>query len=110
MPKKKERIHEGPHKYQKMSIGNKGYQVYKCILPGCRHHLPTLNMALNAETLCHVCNTPTFITKEMLVRGHEVTKPVCPHCRAVKQKAREALIAIGQNVREEDESLVEELN
>ncbi len=102
MPSKKPRAHEGPHKYQKIAIGTKGYQVYKCVLPGCNHNVQ-LALALNLETLCHICNTITIITKDMLIRGKEVLKPLCLDCRATRLRVREQLISIGRTPPEEEE-------
>jgi len=83
------------HKYQKVAVGKKGYQVYKCVLEGCNHHLPTLSLALGRETLCHNCNLPTTFTKEMLVSGREVSKPMCLACRELRHTLRAELAGIG---------------
>jgi hypothetical protein len=95
--------HDGPHKYLKIPVGSKGYKVYKCILPGCNHNLPTLEMALGLTSLCHGCSGEVTFTKEMLVSQSEVTKPYCPSCRAERARRREALIAVGSSPRLPDD-------
>jgi len=91
----KKASHKGPHKYQKVALGKKGYMVYKCILLNCTHHMPSIEMMLGKLTLCHLCNDELSFTREMLVAGREVTKPFCPSCRVVRLRAREALMNIG---------------
>ena len=82
------------HKYERVQLGNNGYTVYKCILPGCPHFIQ-LNLALGRLTLCHGCNEEIMIDKSMIqFHGVGVKKPLCEKCKEERKKRREQLSAI----------------
>ena len=71
------KYHEGPHKYQKKKIGNKvkPYTIWKCMLPGCPHHIK-YELGENRHTVCWRCGDTTILTKLVM----DLTRPHCAKC------------------------------
>jgi len=78
------------HKYELVELGSKGYKVYKCKLPNCRHFIQK-ELAVGRLSLCNgVCNSEVIITRDMVTR--ELKVPLCDDCRE-KRKNRRALVS-----------------
>ena len=81
------------HKYERVEIGNKGWVVYRCILPECSHYLPTAQLIINRESLCHgICNGIVIYTQDDF--NQKLKRPMCASCREQRQRQKEALISI----------------
>ena len=80
------------HKYKRVDIGGKGYIIYRCMIPGCSHYLPTKELIINRETLCWDCNRITVYTQEMYNR--KIMDPLCEDCRQKRIERREELKAL----------------
>jgi len=60
------------HEYRKQKLGNKGYLIFKCTVPGCNHYVP-LNLALGRLCKCNRCG-------EAMVIGQYAKRLARPHC------------------------------
>lgn len=81
------------HKYERFYWPN-GKAYYRCMLPGCSHHLALAEMAVGRESICwgHMCNRLVTITKEDVRRL--VKYPMCERCKQERQEKREELMNI----------------
>lgn len=87
------RHHEGPHKYERVEVGTKGWVVYKCMLPGCSHYLPSAKLIVNKVSICWgICNNTAIYTQEDYEK--KLKHPMCDNCREVRRKQREELSKI----------------
>lgn len=81
--------HSGPHKYERFNVGNKGWVVYKCILPDCPHFLSSPELVIGRETICKSCDNKMIFTKQMC--ADEIKAPLCEDCKEVKRKSKELM-------------------
>lgn len=90
MPKSKTPVH---HKYERFYWPNKK-PFYKCMVPGCAHYLPMVELAIGRESICWGpgCNRLVTITKEDVQR--DLKHPMCEDCRRERQEKREELMKI----------------
>lgn len=81
------------HKYKRMSVGRKGHEIYKCMLPGCAHYLPYVELAIGRLSQCWGCNSPIELTQDM-VGNLKTIRPVCENCKELRKAQRLALAAV----------------
>jgi len=69
------------HKYKRTKLGDKGYIVFRCMVPGCNHYM---RKELFVGTLCRCwrCEEPMVINSYML----RLVKPHCAACTKKKDK------------------------
>ena len=60
------------HKLKRIALGNKGYKVYKCMLPGCSYHVRT-ELAVGVIAKCWRCAQDFIMTPG-------TAKQAKPHC------------------------------
>lgn len=80
------KTHPGPHLYERVAYGVKGYQVFRCQVPNCSHFMSPMSLVENKISQCwlhykDVCEGSVIITKDMLIPGREVKQPACESCR-----------------------------
>ncbi len=81
------------HKYERTEIGNKGWIVYRCVLPDCSHYLPSANLIIGKESLCHgICDGTVIYTQEDF--NQKLKRPMCLACREQRQKQKEAMQSV----------------
>jgi hypothetical protein len=69
-----------PHKYKRKWLGkNKDYEVYVCILPGCRHYVQA-EMLEGKEYICWRCGHAQVAT----VATRLLARPHCKDCTKTK--------------------------
>lgn len=61
------------HKYQRVKLGTKGFEVYKCMKPNCPHYLRK-ELVVGKATECWRCGQTVIMTQPM-------AKQKKPHCR-----------------------------
>ena len=84
------------HKYIKTKIGDKGYVIYKCTLPGCTHFIAE-KLALNRKNICWRCGNEHIITK--------LQKK--PHCDACTKGNNKRIIPVDQDLLKTFENLLQ---
>lgn len=77
------------HKYARKIIGNKGYKVYKCTVPGCTHYVRMI-LASGRICQCNRCGEPMVMTKYAMT----LAKPHCDDC--IKKKDSERVNKLGE--------------
>lgn len=70
------------HKYKRTKLGEKGFIVYRCMVPGCSHYKRKELMA-GQLAQCWRCGEPFVITDYKL----RLAKPHCDAC--VKRRPNE---------------------
>lgn len=63
------------HKYERVRLGDKGFQVYKCVKPNCAHYL-RMELVFGKLTICWRCGREVVMTKPMA----KMKKPHCLGC------------------------------
>ena len=84
MAEKKRKAHPGPHKYKRVKWGDKGTEVYRCLLTNCPHYLH-LQFIEGRLTLCWSCEKPCYMNKVRITK----VKPVCDECMNKRKKTDE---------------------
>lgn len=85
----KKPVHNGHHKYERVSAPS-GYEIYKCMMPGCSHYLPFLALAIGRLSHCWSCDGEVELTQEM-VNKWKTVKPRCEKCKKERKLAIQAL-------------------
>lgn len=76
---KNNKVHQGPHKYERVKWGKKETPVYRCVLPDCPHYLHP-PMMIGKVSLCWSCERAFIINKDKLRRK----RPKCDACQFKK--------------------------
>lgn len=76
--------HEGPHKYERIKLGNKGFEVFKCMLRDCAHWIRK-ELVVGRETICWRCGDALVMTKFTAT----MKKPHCKKCTRPYNKKEE---------------------
>jgi len=63
------------HKYERIKLGNKGFEVFKCMHPNCPHYIRK-ELVIGRETICWRCGEEVPMTKPMA----RMKKPHCYMC------------------------------
>lgn len=85
------KVHEGPHKYQRVTLGQKGtYEVYKCMLPDCAHYVQA-QLAVGRLSLCWGGCGNNVLLDQDAVGDRKVWRPMCDDCREERKLQRESL-------------------
>lgn len=88
------------HKYERTEVGKNGWIIYRCVLPGCTHYLPSAQLIVGKNSLCWgVCEGTTVYTQEDY--NQKLKRPMCSGCRAIRQAQREALAYVPESDMEE---------
>jgi hypothetical protein len=83
--KKKQHV----HKYERVKLGLKGYEVYKCRLTDCPHYVP-VETAVGRLCICWGnCGRAVKLTVEM-VDHDKIWRPFCDECRKLRAAAKKA--------------------
>jgi len=90
MPKK---IDHEIHKYKRMSVGRKGHEIYKCMLPNCSHYLPYVELAIGRLSACWGCGASVELTQDM-VGDLKTVRPICEDCKKLRKEQRAVLAGI----------------
>jgi len=53
------------HKYERRTLGNNGYKIYHCSLPGCSHYI-NVKLALGKLCVCNRCSEPMIMTRNAI--------------------------------------------
>ena len=69
------------HRYEKKVLGRKGYTVFACNLPDCKHYIAA-NLAEGKRTICNRCGGEMILDK----RAMRLVKPHCADCIEVRKK------------------------
>jgi|SRR5665213_641658 len=81
------------HKYERTEIGKKGHVVYRCVILGCSHFLPSQQLIINRESLCWgVCGDIVVYTQDDY--NQKLKRPMCASCRLERQKQKEVLQSV----------------
>lgn len=81
------------HRYKRVSLGTRGYKVYRCIVPGCPHYI-SVDLVENSLCECNRCGQPMVMTKAAM----QLAKPHCQDC--TKSKHKETFTDIEQFLQE----------
>jgi len=68
------------HKYKRTKLGDKGFIVYRCMVPGCSHYLRK-ELLVGSLCQCWRCEEPMVITSYML----RLARPHCVDCTKKKK-------------------------
>ena len=68
------------HRYEKRVLGKKGYTVFMCNLPDCRHYIEE-SLAKGKRTICNRCGNEMILD----ARAIKLVKPHCANCIEVKK-------------------------
>ncbi len=82
---KKKRINQVPqhvHKYQRITLGNKGYVVLKCALPKCKHYIRR-ELAVGRASICWKCGMELILT----MQNTNSKKPIHEECKRTVEAA-----------------------
>jgi hypothetical protein len=72
------------HKYLRVLLSERtGEKVFRCQLPGCRHHLPR-GLAVGQLSVCWNCLNKFPLTME----NTKLTRPICDLCRDLRAEDR----------------------
>ena len=71
------------HRYHRRKQGNRGHQIYKCVVPGCTHYIDT-KMADGRICECNRCGKPFVLDK----RACKLAKPHCLECVRTNEAAK----------------------
>jgi len=63
------------HKYERTKLGDKGYIVYRCQLPGCSHYIRR-ELVKGKLCACNICGNPMVMGKYAM----RLAKPRCDEC------------------------------
>lgn len=63
------------HKYERVKLGTKGFEVFKCVLPNCSHYIRK-ELVFGKVTKCWRCDKDIVMTKPMA----RMKKPHCRNC------------------------------
>lgn len=77
------------HRYERIIIGNSGYKVYKCTVPGCTHYV-SMALAPGRICQCNRCGEPMVMTKYAM----KLAKPHCDNC--IEKKDSDTLNKLGE--------------
>lgn len=80
------------HQYQQVALKTSKRSVFRCMLPDCSHYLPEPEFAIGRSTICNMCPLVFLLQREHL----DIKKPVCPACKELRIRRKEALQAIGR--------------
>lgn len=76
------------HKYLRIKIGNRGYQVFKCVLSGCPHSIRP-ELVIGYRAICWRCGKEITMTQWTA----QFKKPHCRECtKEREEKAQEAQV------------------
>lgn len=64
------------HQYYLAKIGKKGWQVYRCAIPGCEHFLPHIKLMRGRKSICWGCGDDFILG----VKHRRIHKPKCVNC------------------------------
>lgn len=81
------------HVYERVAIGNKGWEVYRCVLPNCTHFIQPEFVAGKTSLCFNGCGREVTISKEDVGRGRK--RFVCEVCREDRKEQLENLREIG---------------
>lgn len=89
------------HKYMLVDYGKNNRKVFKCMVPGCTHFMPHLELALGQYSQCWGgCGTDIIINQRHL----KIKKPMCELCKEARKLRQDDLVeGIGIEVREYDD-------
>ena len=68
------------HKYVRKKVGSKGFEVYKCSIPGCTHFVQSVFLP-GRKSICWRCNTVFTIDEKTAL----LKKPHCNDCTRFKK-------------------------
>ena len=63
------------HRYQRFTLKDSGKDIFRCVLPGCRHYLFE-QFALGQHSECNRCAREFVLNRENM----ELRKPHCIDC------------------------------
>jgi formylmethanofuran dehydrogenase subunit E len=78
--------YEHTHKYQRVTFGNKGNYILRCMIVDCSHFLQPA-MAVNRKSICWSCNHEFILSSLAVTRE----KPICQEC--VERRARSSQLS-----------------
>ena len=85
------------HKYERGLLGN-DHEIYKCMLPGCRHYMPNVFLVIGQLSMCWGnCGNAVMMTKQM-VNHDKVKFPMCDSCRQERKQKLQAMKEIPQEL------------
>ena len=81
------------HRYERKPLGNKGYKIFKCMVPGCTHYID-VKMGEGRICECNRCHKPFVLDR----RAMKLAKPHCLDCvekTSDDRKIEERIKALG---------------
>lgn len=79
------------HKYRRFLIGDNDHIIFRCMIPGCSHFLPTKELAIGALSQCWgECGEVVELNYLHTNPKHSAAKPLCEACKDIKRKRRQA--------------------
>jgi hypothetical protein len=70
------------HKYMRVKLGTRGFEVYKCMLTNCPHYIRR-ELVIGRLTICWRCGAEARMSQQMAT----AKKPTCLECRLTKDVA-----------------------